>query len=251
MITDFSQFRDMEFPTQGNIVYVLYFLKSADSNWIPFYVGETSRNVGRVGDYLSAKFSAPTDFKVGEAVKCLRSRGLHVGVKYKESGDPKNEEKRVLGDLRGRFRLLNDLPGYNYKRSKMVDEKLRIHDFIRQIIENPFRSERSTDVSGKATDANVNETNAPTATEPTRDRDSTIPERVKTICEKLGKGGKTIRRRDIVRLAGQTGIKESSVLPADYCDNTATGKWSKHKFLHSVGAGTYVLLSSPQRRGTK
>jgi hypothetical protein len=71
-----------------------------------------------------------------------------------------------------------------------------------------------------------------------------IPDIVKSICEELGKDGKIIERRDIINKAACYGINESSILPADYCDNTRTGKWSKHSFLHSVGSGRYVLAMS-------
>ena len=69
----------------------------------------------------------------------------------------------------------------------------------------------------------------------------TIPEIVKAICEDLGAGGKVIRRKDILERAQERGISESSLLPADFCDNTKTGQWSKHSFLHSIGPGRYIL----------
>jgi hypothetical protein len=68
-----------------------------------------------------------------------------------------------------------------------------------------------------------------------------IPNIVKSICEELGANGKMIERSEIIQKAIQHGLNESSILPADYCDNTATGKWSKHSFLHSVGRGRYIL----------
>ena len=69
----------------------------------------------------------------------------------------------------------------------------------------------------------------------------TIPEIVEAICEDLGAGGKEIWRKDILDRAKEQGINESSVLPADFCDNTKTGQWSKHSFLHSIGPGRYKL----------
>lgn len=68
-----------------------------------------------------------------------------------------------------------------------------------------------------------------------------IPTLVKSICEELGANGRLIERREIIQKAIQHGLNESSILPADYCDNTLTGKWSKHSFLHSVGRGRYLL----------
>jgi len=70
-----------------------------------------------------------------------------------------------------------------------------------------------------------------------------IPEIVKLICRDLGRDGKEIRRKDIIAKAKKHGINESSVLPADYCDNTKTGQWCKHSFLHSIGPGRYILSS--------
>ena len=50
-----------------------------------------------------------------------------------------------------------------------------------------------------------------------------IPTLIKSICERLGGGGKVIERQDIIAEAKKEGINETSVLPADYCDNTTTG----------------------------
>ena len=72
---------------------------------------------------------------------------------------------------------------------------------------------------------------------------SSIPAIVKFICQGLGRNGKVIERRDIIAQAKEHGINESSILPADYCDNTITGRWSKHSFLHSIGPGRYILSS--------
>jgi hypothetical protein len=69
-----------------------------------------------------------------------------------------------------------------------------------------------------------------------------IAEIDRSICEKLGADGKTIKRKDIVKIAIKDyGLNQNSILPADYCDNTQTGNWSKHSFLHSKGTGRYVL----------
>ncbi len=68
-----------------------------------------------------------------------------------------------------------------------------------------------------------------------------IPKIVQSICEELGAGGKIITRKDILAKTKQYGLNKASVLPADYCDNTKTGQWSKHSFLHSFGPGKYIL----------
>jgi len=75
-----------------------------------------------------------------------------------------------------------------------------------------------------------------------RKPNGSIPDIVKSICEELGANGKIIERRDIINKAVRYGLNESSLLPADYCDNTRTGKWSKHSFLHSIVSGRYVLV---------
>ncbi len=73
------------------------------------------------------------------------------------------------------------------------------------------------------------------------DSNLSVPERVRLICQELSARGTIILRKDILILAKERGINEASVLPADYCDNTETGKWSRHSFLHSVGPGKYIL----------
>jgi len=242
MCIDFSQFEEMEFPAHRDIVYLLYYVTEGNSDATPFYVGETSRHVGRFGDYLSAKFSACTDFKVGEAVKYLRLRGFRVIIKYKESTDRQGEEKTILDQFRLQHRLLlNDLPGYDYRRSNELDERRKIRVFMSRIIENPLRKKEDDRASGKPTPGVENGTGVPSVTKSIMGRHLTIPKRIEVICEKLGEGGKKIKRRDILHLAKEDGIKESSVLPADYCENTRTGKWSNQKFLHLVKPGIYVL----------
>ena len=49
---------------------------------------QSSRHVGRFGDYVAAKFTASTDFKVGEAVRQLRDHGCKVFIRYKRTGEP-------------------------------------------------------------------------------------------------------------------------------------------------------------------
>ena len=70
---------------------------------------------------------------------------------------------------------------------------------------------------------------------------ASIPDAVRAICEELGGNGKEIKRKDIIAETRKLGINTTSVLPADYCDNTTTGRCSKHSFLHSIGPGKYVL----------
>lgn len=111
-------FIEMEFPTYCDIVYVIHYLKDGETVPTPFYVGQSSKHVGRIGDYISAKFSASTDFKVGEAVRYLRTLGFRVVIRYKKSSDRLAEEGRILQTLAPNCRLLlNNLAGYKYNES--------------------------------------------------------------------------------------------------------------------------------------
>ncbi len=68
-----------------------------------------------------------------------------------------------------------------------------------------------------------------------------IPEIINSICEELGENGREISREEIIEKARGYGLNRKSILPADYCDNTKTGRWSKHSFLHSINSGRYIL----------
>jgi hypothetical protein len=77
-----------------------------------------------------------------------------------------------------------------------------------------------------------------------------LPEKIEFICEDLGAEGKVIKRKDIIEKAKELGIVESSVLPADYCDNTKTGKWRpNHNFLHFISPGRYILAKFKSYEG--
>jgi len=232
MSVTLPDFTDIEFPQHKEIVYVLYFTESSGGQEVPFYVGESSRGVGRFGDYISAQFSAPTDFKVGEAIRYLRSRGFNVRIKYKESDDRKNEEKKIIRDLKKNSQLLNELAGFKYKSSDEIEERKKIHIFIDILVRE----------NGNRGDA-INTENCHKANQTTNTlaQNASVPDLIRSICEELGKDGKPILRKDILIKAKQLGINESSVQPADYCDNTITGRWSRHSFLHSVDRGKYFL----------
>lgn len=229
-----SDFTDIEFPKHKEIVYILYFRENNSSKEIPLYVGESSRGIGRFGDYISANFSAPTDFKVGESIRYLRSLGFDVRIRFKESSSRKNEEKTVINELQKKSRLLNELEGFNYSGANKNDERARIRDFVNLLVKEKGTRKDENNVR-KSVRVNPKQNNI---TKKSNNADS-----IRAICEELGIGGKTILRKDILVRAKQLGINESSVLPADYCDNTKTGRWSRHKFLHSVDSGKYVLRS--------
>jgi len=231
MVVDFSAFKEIEFPLHRDIVYVLHYVR--DDVPLPFYVGESSRHVGRLGDYVSANFTAATDFKVGEAARHLRGLGLRVVVKFQESDNRKADEQSILQELRLKYRLLNDIHGYNYEKANEADERKRIRQFIDEILEDPHCSKPV---------ATMVKMLAPRTAEANGDL---LPDQVRQICEELvvATGDNVIKRQDILRLAEERGLHLPSVLPADYCDNIATGKWSRHSFLHSVGRGRYTLIN--------
>lgn len=202
---------------------------------------------------MSANFSASTDFKVGEAVKYLRQRGLRVVVKFKESLDRKGEEKRILQHLRGTFRLLNDLKGYRYGSADANGERLKIQQFIDQILESPYRVEPAAHAPRKRASEIGGASGARPPGKALGNANLSVPEQIRLICQELAGEAEVIKRQDILRIAKQRGINEASVLPADYCDNTETGKWSRHSFLHSVGPGRYILsdrMANPAVQGT-
>ena len=131
-----QEFEELPFPKQSDIVYVLCFTNPlAQTEPIPFYVGESSRHVGRIGDYVAAKFSASTDFKVGEAVKHFRALGFEVKVMYKESKDRKAEEDALIKSLEGKsFLLLNKMKGYDYRVDGEKAERKKVQNFVDEIV---------------------------------------------------------------------------------------------------------------------
>ena len=132
MTIDFDEFEEVELLNHSNIVYVIFYTKDSITP-VPFYVGETSRPYGRIADYLSAQFSASTDFKVGEAVKYLQELGFPVVLKFRKSDSRKYEEKLILDSLRCKFLLLNDLQGYDYTIADKGIERKKVQEFINQI----------------------------------------------------------------------------------------------------------------------
>jgi hypothetical protein len=129
---NFEGFETIDFPTDPNIVYAIGI--DSGGEFIPFYVGKTSRNIGRFGDYISAKFSAQTDFKVGEAVKKFIEKGYKVKIKFKPSNDRAKDEKELISQWHERTLLLNDLEGYDYKKAGEDEERKRIDAFVEEFI---------------------------------------------------------------------------------------------------------------------
>ena len=115
-------------PTPIGEVYVICFVK--DGREIPFYIGQTGRFEERMGDYQYAQFGAATDFKVGEAIKYLRSKGFDIIVRHRLSSDRLNEEKQLIQEAtRVGITLLNACPGYNYKTAIQDDARKKVQDF--------------------------------------------------------------------------------------------------------------------------
>lgn len=71
------------------------------------------------------QFKAPTDFRVGQAIRSLREKkGLRIVVRYKRSANPDDEEYRTIRDLQtSGVRLLNDLVGYRYQNAGTDERK--------------------------------------------------------------------------------------------------------------------------------
>jgi len=119
---------------------LLCYRRPGAEEFIPFYVGETGRSLGRFGDYQSAKFSAATDFKVGKAVRRLRELGCSVVIRYRPSATRQSDERTLIQQLRAeKVPLLNDLQGYNYTTA-VEDEELLIRPRKRPSTETQQRS---------------------------------------------------------------------------------------------------------------
>jgi hypothetical protein len=115
---DFSKFKQFNFTDSKSIVYIIGV--EENNHFHPFYVGQSDRSVGRFGDYLSAQFSAPTDFKVGQAIKTLTQKKLKVIVKYRYTNNRRIEEAEFIKILDP---ILNKVPGYDYKKKQEIRKK--------------------------------------------------------------------------------------------------------------------------------
>lgn len=132
---DFGGFDEFVFPTQRDIVYVFCFRSAAMAEPVPFYVGESSRHVGRFGGYLAANFSASTDFKVGRAVEILQRLGCEVVVRYKAVTDRRDEERSLIAFYeKAGLSLLNRLKGYRYQSAQEPQEVAKVGAFIAQLL---------------------------------------------------------------------------------------------------------------------
>jgi hypothetical protein len=118
----------LDFPENTSLIYVIFIVKEKEEK--PLYVGETDRLYGRIWDYMSAQFGAPTDFKVGEAIKYFRGKGYKIIIKYKFSNNRKKDENTIIKSFQSQgFRILNDLKGYKYREANESEERNRIQKF--------------------------------------------------------------------------------------------------------------------------
>lgn len=125
------KFQEIEFPvTNLSMVYVILFVQPG-KNAVPFYVGETGRGFGRIGDYITASWGAQTDFKVGMAVRMFRNNGCKVVIRYAPHEHRRIAERELLATYRAAgHKLLNDVPNYNYKTAEREVVVGRIRDFV-------------------------------------------------------------------------------------------------------------------------
>ena len=127
-----GKFKTIPFPRNPNIVYVIGTRKRG--RFLPIYVGRSTRHIGRLGDYVSAQFNAPTDFKVGKAVDYLMSQGEKVVFRYRSThGRLDKAERKLINFYKGNgSTLLNSLPGFNRKTTNSKIEVRRIRNFVRK-----------------------------------------------------------------------------------------------------------------------
>ena len=136
----------LDFPVVRHVIYVIGI--TCDRKFIPFYVGETSRNVaGRIGDYLSAQFNAPTDFKVGMAIRYFRSKDCQIKVCFVEASKERKERRVKESEWKIKAakmcpRLLNDYPSHKYeadlqpdvRQRKIAEQKRRIRAWAKRFL---------------------------------------------------------------------------------------------------------------------
>jgi hypothetical protein len=123
---DYSNYHSFPLPEIIDIVYIIGV--KTESDFHPFYVGQSSRHVGRFGDYLKPNFSAATDFKVGQAIEFLTNNGFKVEFKYRSTLNPITEERELIDIINP---VLNTSRGYNYKNSDDKTELSRIEETMK------------------------------------------------------------------------------------------------------------------------
>lgn len=128
-------FNTVEFPSldgkTDEFVYVLCW--DNGSRLVPFYVGQTTRIWGRMDDYYWANFAACTDFRVGEAVRHLSTKG-RVLIKYKCCVNSREEERNLIEKLGGKRRLLNGVRAYDYRKADRDKERSFVCEQVDRIV---------------------------------------------------------------------------------------------------------------------
>lgn len=129
---NWEDFKTVEFEPRNadapGFVYVVCYLSGGQP--VPFYVGQTRRLNGRLDDYYWAMFSASTDFRVGEAIRYLASKGYRVVFKYTQTATPLKDESAMLTELRQRYHLLNDVPGFDWGTADEQVERRQVQEFV-------------------------------------------------------------------------------------------------------------------------
>lgn len=136
MHSDYDGFHEVELVPRADdhsgFIYILIFSKDGVEN--PFYVGQTTRFHGRMDDYFWADDQAPTDFKVGEAVRYFCGvLGGKVYARYKQSSARLSDEKTWEARLRASGAILLNGKAYNYKTAGMKVELHSVHALCDEI----------------------------------------------------------------------------------------------------------------------
>jgi hypothetical protein len=128
---DLSRFEKFAFPVEPGIVYMIGVCFDStgfeDKRFAPFYVGQSStRHIGRLGDYVSGRLTASTDFRIRKTVVSLQEKSFKVWFVYRASGDPKKEEGALKAQAEADGCLL--IP----RRTRGIKE---IRDFVSDFVE--------------------------------------------------------------------------------------------------------------------
>lgn len=128
-------YETIPFPQNASIVYYLAFRRMKDDAETPFYVGETDRHVGRLGDYVASKLTAPTDFKVGVASKYLISLGYEVFFRFfcVPAKERRQIEAALVAQFSKTFPLLNDNLSEASFKNKSEEEARKV---VQQHVDN-------------------------------------------------------------------------------------------------------------------
>lgn len=113
----------------GTHVYAI--IVTAQNGQFPLYIGQTGRLGGRIGDYTTAQFHAPTDFRVGEAIRYLLTKKLcRVDFFYRPSEAHLQDEKVLIREfLLAGYTLMNFLAAFDYKTANQDEERSLVHRF--------------------------------------------------------------------------------------------------------------------------